>query len=51
MVAAHFETLPLLAVGGRNLEAAEGTWSDGHWADFNPAGPPRLIEGDESVAL
>jgi hypothetical protein len=62
IVAAHFETFPEAEkavrelsnrgiAGKDDLEAAEGTWRDGHRADFHPAAPQRLIEGDESGAL
>ena len=29
----------------QQVERAEGTWTDGEWADFDPVSRPRLIGG------
>ncbi|HET7731561.1 MAG TPA: hypothetical protein VFK48_16175 [Usitatibacter sp.] len=33
--------------GAHQVERAEGTWSDGQWADFDPVRPPQLIGGKD----
>lgn len=33
----------LRASGATGIERADGQWIDGHWADFDPHMPPRLI--------
>jgi hypothetical protein len=30
--------------GARMIERADGTWQGGHWIDFDPVTPPRVIE-------
>jgi hypothetical protein len=31
--------------GAQQVERADGVWTDGSWADFDPVRPPRLIGG------
>ena len=33
--------------GALLVESAEGTWSEGHWSDFDPTSRPNLIGGLE----
>jgi outer membrane protein with glycine zipper len=33
--------------GAWQVERAEGTWTDGEWADFNPVSRPQLIGGSD----
>jgi hypothetical protein len=34
----------LRALGGHDIELADGTWSNGHWSDFDPLTPPKLVD-------
>lgn len=51
MVAAHTPTAKskheamrtLLSSGAADLEAAQGDWRDGQWADFDPTAPPKRV--------
>jgi hypothetical protein len=35
--------------GAQQVEAAQGTWVDGEWADFDPLSRPHLVGGTDAV--
>lgn len=41
----------LQAEGAHHVERAQGEWTDGGWADFDPVSPPQLVQADASTAV